>query len=118
MTGSGSASPAANGTGAVRAGAGAGASGAGGAGGAASPSGSGRHKESTVVPNAEPEVPVAYNEFRALTASGRTGEAMVMKKLDREQRYTKLTKREEDDSIGDWLFGVGGIRGLRCVLLA
>ena len=68
-----------------------------------------------MVPSAEPEVPVTYNEFRALTASGRTGEAMVIKKLDREQRLTRLTKREEDDSIGDWLFGVGGIRGLRCV---
>lgn len=60
-----------------------------------------------------PEVEVGgLGEFKAMTANGRAGEAMIARKLDREQRYMKLTKREEEDSIGDWLFGTGGIRGL------
>ena len=56
---------------------------------------------------------VLSGEFKATTQYGKTGSEMVAKKLMREGRELKLTKKEEEDSIGDWLFGVGGIRGLR-----
>jgi hypothetical protein len=60
-----------------------------------------------------PEELVVPGEFKAVTMYGKTGEAMVARKLEREDKSVRLTKREEDDSIGDWLFGTGGIRGLR-----
>jgi hypothetical protein len=52
-------------------------------------------------------------EFNPSSSLGDAGAKLVLRRMAKEQRVRQLTKREEIESVGDWLFGPGGIRGLR-----
>jgi hypothetical protein len=45
------------------------------------------------------------------------GAALIVRRFDKDRQVQELTQRQETSSVGDWLFGRGGIRGLWYVLI-
>lgn len=55
---------------------------------------------------------------KPITATTIAGAAIINRRLENDRARKVLTKRDEDESVGDWLFGKGGIKGLGSVTCA
>lgn len=53
--------------------------------------------------------------FVKVAPTSAAGLSLLEQRIDRDRRVKELTKKEEDEAVGTWLFGRGGIRGYRCV---
>ena len=70
----------------------------------------------TVTARGSPQgMSTARSTSRLLSPTGSTGMSLLEQKIAKERERKDLTRREEDDAVGSWLFGRGGIRGFRCV---